>query len=246
MVRRVIASALKLRDQVDALSPNRSKASDGTWPSQQHHEQNPGSDHEPHEVPGVGDQIGTAVDITHDPKRGVDIGVIAEQIRLSRDPRLKYFIFRDRMFSSYATSKYPAWTWRPYSGTYHGDHGHLSTVDAKIADTSTPWRIQVLAADEKALIHRVNAIIDMAPENPYGDNLQKEPNKLALFLIDMAAQGKSTGASITTLTNQMARAATALEGLIQRMDALEAQGPAQSYTGEATVSLVVRPTDADQ
>lgn len=34
-------------------------------------------------------------------------------------------------------------------------------------------------ADAKALIYRVNAIIDMADTNPFGDNLKPEPNLLA-------------------------------------------------------------------
>jgi len=46
------------------------------------------------------------------------------------------------MFSSYATSAHPAWTWRPYSGSDgHWDHGHLSVVGDARADQPHPWAI---------------------------------------------------------------------------------------------------------
>jgi hypothetical protein len=166
MARRVIGSVLQLFAQINQLAPSRSKASDGTFPSYEHHLRNPGSDHEPHLVLGVGDLICTAGDYTHDPGDGADMDQIAEAIRLSRDPRVKYVIWRDRMFSSYAAHGIPAWTWREYSGDYHG-HLHVSVLDAPIADTWTPWRISMsmdlnVDPDFTALIHRVYGIQQMA------------------------------------------------------------------------------------
>lgn len=188
MARRVIGSVLQLFAQVNKAAPNRSKESDGTFPSPQHSIDNPNSDHEPHLVPGVGAEICTAGDYTHDPGDGADMDVLAEQLRLSRDPRIKYVIRRDRMFSSYATSKVPAWTWRDYTGNYHGTHMHLSVVDRPIADTWTPWRITMALdldqdGDFTALKHRIDAIIDMDLVNPKGDDLKPEPNRLAEALI---------------------------------------------------------------
>lgn len=193
MAERVIASVLKLFNQLNTVSPNRKRGSDGTFPSAQHHIDNPNSDHEPHLVPGVGSEICTAGDYTHDPANGADMAIMTEELRLSRDPRIKYVIFRDRMFSSYAAHGIPAWTWRDYSGNYHGDHAHVSTVDAPIADTWTPWRITMAFdldqdIDFTALKNRLYGIQQMA--NPIYIGLKDaegkprlEVNKLAETLL---------------------------------------------------------------
>jgi hypothetical protein len=65
---------------------------------------------------------------------------ISEQLRLSRDARIKYVIWRDRMYSSYPSAGRPGWTWRPYSGTFHS-HLHVSVVGDQRADRTHPWRI---------------------------------------------------------------------------------------------------------
>ena len=192
MSRHVIGGIAQLFVQANQLAPDRSKASDGTFPSAEHHLLNPNSDHEPHVVPGVGDQECTAGDFTHDPPR-FNADLFAESLRQGRDPRIKYVIRRDRMFSSYPTSKYPAWTWRPYGGVYHGNHAHVSLLDAPISNTRTPWEITVALnlsedPDFKALKSRLNALIDMSLVNPVGDDLKPEPNKLAEFLIALDAK----------------------------------------------------------
>lgn len=65
---------------------------------------------------------------------------VAEAIRARRDPRVKYFIHDDRMFSSYSTSSRKAWEWGPYTGINgHEDHGHLSVVSTAEADQTYPW-----------------------------------------------------------------------------------------------------------
>jgi hypothetical protein len=65
---------------------------------------------------------------------------VLDDIRRSRDPRVKYGISNGQMFSSYAVSGYAAWTWRPYNpknGDKHFTHGHLSVVgDARADGTS--------------------------------------------------------------------------------------------------------------
>lgn len=120
--------------QATALWPNRNKASDGTCASQAHSQQNPSSDHEPNEN---GEAL--AFDLTDDPAHGVDTWALWDGIRLRKDPRVKYGICDDRMFSSYSTSGYPAWTWRPYSGSNpHTTHAHTSILEGHENDTS-PW-----------------------------------------------------------------------------------------------------------
>lgn len=127
-----------VRSQATKLWPRRSQKSDGTCASPEHTVVSPGSDHEPHVViRGVA--YATAVDLTDDKAGGCDADAWAEWLRTTRDPRVKYVICNRRMFSSYATSKCPAWTWRTYTGANpHEKHTHLSILPGAVFDT-TPW-----------------------------------------------------------------------------------------------------------
>lgn len=138
---RVIASLLVLRDQVDEIAPDRATGADGTIGDAAHQATN--SDHNPHYVAGVGSEIVTALDLTHDPAGGFDSYVFAEILRVHRDRRIEYVISNRRIFSSYATSSRPAWAWGPYSGIDpHTGHVHVSALDAPISDTSTRWNLE--------------------------------------------------------------------------------------------------------
>lgn len=120
----------RLFEQLDAIAPNRSRASDG-WIADENHttgqhvpEYPPPPGNPPYEV--------DAGDYTHDPVGGCDIGQVFERIRLSRDSRVYYMIFNKRICSSYANSTRPAWEWGPYSNADdepHDKHGHLSVLD---------------------------------------------------------------------------------------------------------------------
>lgn len=125
---RLAKSLETLRDQVNAAYPGRNKTSDGTIGDARHASST--SDHNPNPAGVV-----TAIDITHDPAHGVDIGKIAETLRLSKDPRIKYVICNGRIFSS----KVSPWVWRQYTGTNaHSKHIHVS-VDAALYDDARPW-----------------------------------------------------------------------------------------------------------
>jgi len=146
---RVVKSLLRLRDQLDAQCPGRSKASDGTV-GDAAHQADPTSDHNLHVYPQLGPTpVVCAFDATHDPGRGADMGVVSERIRLSRDPRVAYVIFNRRIFSATNTP----WTWRPYSGaSAHTEHMHVSTVHTGLADDTRDWQIgATMALDEQAL-----------------------------------------------------------------------------------------------
>lgn len=214
MTRRVIGSVLKLFNQLNQAAPNRKRDSDGTFPSPEHHQQNPGSDHEPHLVPGVGAEICTAGDYTHDPANGADMAIMTEELRRSRDPRIKYVIFRDRMFSSYPARGIPAWTWRDYSGTYHGNHAHLSTLDAPIADTWTPWRITMALEldqdiDFTALKNRVLGIQQMS--NPIYIGLKDKDGKPRLEENKLAAAVLALGDSVAMVHTKLDQILTLLK-----------------------------------
>jgi hypothetical protein len=146
---RAMGSLLVLRDQVNAIAPNRSTASDGLVGDAAH--QATTSDHNPHYVAGVGNEMVTALDLTHDPAHGFDSYRFAEVLRQHRDPRIKYVISNGRLFSSYSTSSRPAWTWGTYSGTDpHTNHVHTSVLDAPISDTRSTWNLDGFEDDMTA------------------------------------------------------------------------------------------------
>jgi hypothetical protein len=129
---RVARGLDKLLAQINAMAPNRSKASDGSIGDATH--QSTSSDHNPDEF-----GIVRARDFTQDPAHGADMFAISEALRLSRDRRIKYVIFNRRIFSATNTP----WTWRPYDGpSAHTEHMHVSTVaDNAIADDTRDWEI---------------------------------------------------------------------------------------------------------
>lgn len=134
---------VRLRDELNAAYPKRSKASDGSIGDTAHSARK--SDHNPDGAGWV-----RAIDVTEwDPGTpnvdGDDVAeALAEFLRAKKDPRVKYVIWRGRMFSSYATASRKAWAWGPYSGPNgHFKHCHVSVVaDARGLDAK-PWGFSV-------------------------------------------------------------------------------------------------------
>lgn len=126
-----LAGALvQLRREVDDAFPNRSTVSDGTLGDAAHAARE--SDHNP-DAAGVV----RAWDCTRDVQDGIDIADdLAEWLRAKRDPRVKYVIFKRRIFSS--TIK--PWEWRPYDGANpHEHHVHISVMPHPKGDDGRPW-----------------------------------------------------------------------------------------------------------
>ena len=134
---RVAKSLLKLRDQIDAAFPNRSKASDGTIGDAAHASRS--SDHDPWVKDGsIG--VVTAMDLTHDPAHGFDSYRFAEILRLNKDRRIKYIISNKRI----ASPNLKDWAWRHYGGPNpHNHHVHISVrSDKEHYDSAVPWRLE--------------------------------------------------------------------------------------------------------
>jgi hypothetical protein len=123
VVKRATPAAIAVLRQATAISPSRKKASDGLLPSKAHINQSPNSDH----------NTGFAVDLTHDPKHGIDCFDIFE--KLKEDERVKYLIFQGKIWSKERAKQGN----RVYSGSNpHNKHLHISINDGMGKDTS-PW-----------------------------------------------------------------------------------------------------------
>lgn len=239
---RTMNSLIVLRAQVNAIAPGRSKKSDGTICDDLHESD---SDHCPHFVANVGAEMVTALDLTHDPTGGFDSYLFAEVLRIHRDQRIKYVISNRRKFSSYATSSYPAWTWRPYSGSDpHTNHVHISVLDAPISDTTTPWNLEGFASDmtpgQQYVLHvinyRIDAIIHMrpicnVPAYTASDGSKfpaiTETNQLAVAVNQLLTTGGITPENIAEIATAVA-------------DAVDDSIPTAQETATATVQELTR------
>lgn len=155
----------KLRSQVNEAAPDRNKASDGTIGDEAH--QGTDSDHNP-EDDGQGgnpeDQV-DALDLTHDPANGADMGVVTESIRKSKDRRVSYVIFNRRIYSG-ALGPSP-WVWRSYTGDNpHDHHAHFSVRD-DTHDQTQDWQIGIPMtlgkADLQAILN-TDGVMDSLPD----------------------------------------------------------------------------------
>ena len=133
---RVAQSLLKLRAQIDAAAPKRSKVSDGTIGDGHHSARN--SDHNPW-VRHNGLGIVTALDITHDPANGVDCFRITTALTQGKqDPRIKYIIWNKQIWNPAKGA-----SWNKYTGANpHTLHMHISVKSQpQLFDSEEPWVI---------------------------------------------------------------------------------------------------------
>ena len=116
-------AAVALLRQANVIAPKRKKASDGLLPSAAHLKANPNSDH----------NTGHAVDLTHDPKNGINCKEIFEQLK--KDKRVKYLIYNRRIWIRGSGEK-------AYTGSNpHRTHLHISIRNGYGSDVSAwfPW-----------------------------------------------------------------------------------------------------------
>ena len=144
VAKRATPAALAVLRQATALKPKRKKASDGLLPSAAHLKASPNSDH----------NTGLAVDLTHDPKHGIDCAVIFE--KLKEDERVSYLIFNKKIWSrQYAKSGN-----RPYSGSNpHTSHLHIS-IKPDMANDTSPWFWWM---NQPKIINQVKAAVAAIP-----------------------------------------------------------------------------------
>lgn len=131
---RVARSLDVLLAQLDEYAPDRNKRLDGAIGDKAHQAQGSASDHNPWFGPG----IVTARDFTHDPAGGLDCNVLANALAASRDPRIKYIIWRGLIMDS--RPQFSPWKWTPSSDHY--EHLHVSVLpNWALADDQRPWKL---------------------------------------------------------------------------------------------------------
>ncbi|WP_222019981.1 hypothetical protein [Rhizobium laguerreae] len=140
LVWRSAQSIATLLRQVNQMAPRRNKASDGIIGDAAHATRD--SDHNPW-VLDAGKGVVTAIDITNDPRNGCSAEAIAERVRASRDPRVKYIIWNRRISHYQAKDGVPPWAWKRYAGSNpHDKHVHISVRPEKaLYDSTNPWSV---------------------------------------------------------------------------------------------------------
>ena len=183
MTWRLARSLETLRAQINRIAPNRSKVSDGTIGDAKHASRS--SDHNPWVKDG-GVGVVTALDITHDPKGGVDIQKLADALVASRDGRIKYIICNGRIVSG-SGQKHAAWQWRPYSGSNkHNRHVHVSVKASKSAyDSTAAWKLDGEAIAE---VSPADSVLRKGSRGPFVLELQL--NLIALGFGPRQADGE--------------------------------------------------------
>ena len=168
---RVAKSLDTLLGQINALSPNRDKSSDGGIGNAEHASRS--SDHNPW-VMDANVGIVTARDFTNDPAHGVNSQDLADTLVASRDPRIKYVISNRKICSGSGQDK-PAWVWRPYTGTNpHNHHCHVSVKsDKPHYDSTVPWEITLGKPTVSAPAVIINPVLRKGSKGPDVTRLQK-------------------------------------------------------------------------
>lgn len=145
MAWRVARSLLALRAEVDALALARSRVSDGTIGDAGHAGRR--SDHNPNPAGVV-----CALDLTHDPAHGADMGVIVRQVVAGQHPALKYVIWQRTIWSRLRGFAPVAYT----GSNPHTRHAHFSVgrgSDGRSTgpyDDGSPWGLASLPAPPPA------------------------------------------------------------------------------------------------
>lgn len=183
-----LAESLKtLREQINAGFPNRSKISDGSIGDTAHAARK--SDHNPNEHDVV-----CAIDITHDPKNGIDCNKLADVLDEHEDNRIAYVIWNGRILKARTGFK-----WEKYTGkNKHNHHLHISVKqDARAYDDGSAWNLNGLkdaATGETKVVRQEEPV-------PYGfgEKIKSDFKKLAALnittngLAEYAKQGQSLG-----------------------------------------------------
>lgn len=177
-----VAPALKiLLRQINDGWPQRSKASDGGLGDKAHDERC--------KAAGTGSGLcdhseGRAIDITLDEANGPPLDELAELLR--KDPRTRYLIWKRRI--SNPTIENGAW--RPYDGSPHDRHLHLSVLESARND-ERPWTLPSVASPRvlKAIPNVVDGWLDGQVDNVFWTPLVLGPYRVNVATDALSYQG---------------------------------------------------------
>lgn len=214
---RLARSLEALRSAANKAAPKRSKLSDGTIGDAAHSSRT--SDHNPNKAGVV-----QGMDLTHDPAGGLDSYWLAEQLLLSRDPRIKYVISNGKIASG-AGGKSP-WKWRPYTGANkHNHHVHISVKDAPNQyDSTAPWAIDWKS---RGKVTEKDAVLKNGSSGPFVMELQRN---LVTLGFDLKVDGHFGDKTETDLR------------VFQKMNGLEVDG----WAGPRTLDAIGKAIAAKQ
>lgn len=220
MAWRLARSLATLREQINQLSPNRSKISDGTIGDVAHSART--SDHNP-DAGG----IVRALDLTHDLAHGIDGKALANALLDARDPRIKYIISNGEIASGAAGPK--PWQWRRYTGANpHTKHVHLSVVAGAKGDDPAAWGFTLAVPPTKAdkpVAEPPDPVLARGTKGPDVERMQK-------LLI-------ATGAKLVADSDFGPKTEAALKAF-QRKAKLVADGNCGPYTWAALRTTTVK------
>ncbi|HTV71183.1 MAG TPA: peptidoglycan-binding domain-containing protein [Rhizobiaceae bacterium] len=214
MAWRLAKSLTVLRDQINQLSPNRSKVSDGTIGDPAHSKRK--SDHNPN---GAG--VVTALDLTNDPAHGIVSNDLALALVASRDTRIDYIISNGKIYSS---SVQP-WKARAYKGSNpHNKHVHISVKD-HLADDGAKWDLSGLSVAKKDAAKPVkepeNPVLSLGAKGPSVERLQKALSAAGAKITADSDFGPKTKAAVIAF---------------QKKNGLTADGVVGPYTWDALLA----------
>jgi len=156
LAKRPSPAAVAVLHQANAIAPKRKKASDGLLPSAAHLRTNPDSDH----------NTGLAVDLTHDPKNGIDCKEIFQALK--KDKRVKYLIFNGRIWIREFGEK-------AYNGSNpHRTHLHISIRNGYGNDVS-PWFAWVVKPVEEKPVKKKPVKKKPVKKKPVKKAVKKKP-----------------------------------------------------------------------
>ena len=139
---RLAESLKRLREQVNEAYPNRDKSSDGSIGDTSHSARK--SDHNPNPAGVV-----TAIDIDADLSPSVNVGTLIAALRASRDPRIKYIIWRGQITVKGDISRLKNYTGP--NGHFH--HAHISvSSDRSLYDSRKDWNITGTETSQDSIV----------------------------------------------------------------------------------------------
>lgn len=202
---RIAKSLETLRGQIDALSPNRDKAHDGSIFDALHKAKL--------DTPFLRYRdVIRGLDIGNDPGHGIDGRAIAEALRVAQDKRLRFVITGGDIFygavrnddGEYVseTPRRPMWEWKPYPGKdKHLDCVYIAVKDEpRYFDDASAWDLSALAIDPAAASREPNTVdvvwLEKGAEGDAVKLLQKRLNAAGAELLRDGKLGPKTEAAV--------------------------------------------------